>query len=508
MAIENTQNFNDSPEKGPVDDLSGLQAKYRNMVELSSAFTLTDKKSAIDFLKSDEGKDRKALQGCIDTFHEAEQSVGKLVQDYKTQLTEECAAGRFAKKSVDAYRKWFEGLSYTEKAKYIKEKSSDLHNPKRKELLDIFNGKEEFDGVRIPEAVRREYKGEFLSADMEERESLIRRLAKRHKELKSAFLKLPKEIQEKFREKFKASTLRERERLLKSMGAEGIENKTDKSPEEAENRQLIKDYDEKMISLIRENLFSPLSMKAYQEWFRALPLAEKRKNLQRSDLNGPEKLKERITVRDTFMALDPAAQKKNGLRFRNADLEGRKAILAGMNQTVSKGSTNSYPENIMRHTLEQAMESPRLAQTRMLYTEMKEVATLRRRAEIRYESRKAEGIAQKAANDDKKIDPMNVLYIEDLKAHQERRFGLKRHLIAKRAEGQNAVETGAVLVNRQKQEVTAETFQQLIVGHLKSEFVAGVVNAAAERLPRANRVQLGKVAEKLDPTVDLYKTVA
>ncbi|MBI5413387.1 hypothetical protein HZA42_03520 [Candidatus Peregrinibacteria bacterium] len=484
-------------------DVESMRQHFRTLV-MGSRLNREEQQSALGWLEeSQESRDASQLQIRISHLPVAEQASRKLVDAYAKKIEDAMHAGTFSKNSSrkQAYMDWFEKLSYADKQKYLKE--SDLDKPERKAVLEAFK--------RLPSAVRKDLQQEFGDGGLEERQKMVGKASKKHEELKLAFLKLPPEIQEKYREQFKVSTLQERERLLKSIGVTGLKKDAEsknKSPEDAENQQLIKEYDEKMIGLIEKNLFSPLSMKAYQEWFRALPLSEKRKNLRKSDLNDTDKLRERVTVRDTFMALNPAIQKKNELRFRNADLEGRKAILASMNQTVSKGFTSSYPENIMKHTLEQAMESPALAQTRMLYTEMKEVATLRRRAEIRFESKKADGIVQKAANDDREVDPTNVMFIEDFRHHQEKRFGLKRHLIQKRAEGKDAMETGAVLVNRQKQEVNAETFGHLIVDHLKGEFVAGIVNAAAQRLPRANRAELSKVAEKLDPTVDLYKTVA
>lgn len=499
MALESASQDGRENVDAAGSDIEGMRQHFRALV-MGSKLNREEQQSALGWLEeSQESRDAAQLKMRISHLPVAEQASRKLIDAYAKKIEGAMHEGTFSKNASrkQAYMDWFEKLSYSNKQKYLRE--SDLDKPERKAILAAFK--------RLPSAVRKNLQQEFDDGGLEERQKLVGKATKRHEELKSAFLKLPRELQEKYREEFKASTLQERERLLKSIGVTGLKKDSEsknKSPEDAENKRLIENYEAKMATLVKDNLFSPLSMKAYQEWFRALPLSEKRRNLEKSDLDNPE----RVTVRDTFMALDPAVQKKNELRFQNADLEGRKAILAGMNQTVSKGSTSSYPENIMRHTLEQAMESPGLARTRMLYTEMKEVTTLRRRAEIRFESKKADGIAKKAANDDKEVDPTNVLFIEDFRHHQEKRFELKKHLIEKRAEGKDAIETGAVLVNRQKQEVTAESFQHLIVDHLKSEFVAGIVNAAAQRLPRANRAELSKVAEKLDPTVDLYKTVA
>ncbi len=313
-----------------------LQLQYRSLVERSTVLNEKDKKAMLDFSKTDDGRNPDTLKKMIEHFPKAEKSAAEQSKEYHLQLVQETLAGRFAKKSIDAYEKWFHGLSFKEKTEFIKKKSTSLHDPERQKLLDAFNGKAEFNGVFIPAAVRNEFRREFFDSDLEQRKTLMKRISIQHKKLKERFLALPKEVQEKYREQFKELKLSDREKLLKSItdARKGKKTPEIKAQEKMEAQRLENEFESKMVNKVRENLFSPLSTSSYRNWFKGLTLEQRRRAIQKSDLDNPQ----RVKVRDEFYKLPPETQSKNAFRFRNADLEKRKSILAALKQETGKES--------------------------------------------------------------------------------------------------------------------------------------------------------------------------
>lgn len=311
-----------------------LQAQYRSLVERSTVLNEKDKKAMLGFSKTDDGKNPDTLKKMIEHFPEAEKSADKINKEYRLQLVQETLAGRFAKKSMDAYEKWFQSLSFKEKTEFIRKKSTSLHDPERQKLLDAFNGKAEFNGVFIPAAVRNEFRREFFDSDLEQRKTLMKRISTQHKKLKERFLALPKEVQAKYREQFKGLRLSDREKLLKSItdARKGKKTPETQAQEKVETQRLENEFESKMVNYVRENLLSPLSIPSYRNWFKGLTLEQRHQALKKSDLDNPE----RKTVRDEFYKLPPETQTKNALRFKNADLEKRKYILAALKQETGK----------------------------------------------------------------------------------------------------------------------------------------------------------------------------
>lgn len=485
------------PESEPVtredQRFRKLQGQYRNLVEKSSILSEKDKKSMLDFLFTEEDKNPDTLQKMVEHFPQAEKSVEKQVADYGKQIREAIEQGLFAKKSAKSYEEWFKELSYEERAAYLKgEKKTDLHDPKRKEVLRKYK--------HLPHAVRDELKEKFFNADFQEREKIVDEATKKHEELKAAFLKLPKEVQEKYHRQFKEMGLKERETFLKSLK----ETKSAGDEKSPENARLCNMFDIKMHKKIEENLFSPLSEPAWEKWFVALSIADKRRMLQRSDLDNPQ----RVQIRDAFYAVPPEMRKPHELKFRNADLDSRKAILAQLQQPSAEQGSQEYPENIVRHTLEQEMRSQSMHHKCLLYTFAKQTGDLRKKAELRYKAKQTGDIAQRAQERGNEVDETGVFYLNDLQHHAEQRHGLKRWLIRKKAQGLNAVATNMTLLNRRKEKVGADQFKELVVAHLRNEAITSMITAASGKLPRADKTQLRRVAEKLDLTVDLYRTVA
>lgn len=500
-------------DKQPAtNDVTRLQQQYRTLVWQSRSLSEKDKKSALQFLEGDaKSSDPDTLKTLIGHFNEAEKSVERLEQDYSRQIKEEVEAGRFSKESEAKYRIWFKGLSYLEKAQYVKEKNSDLHNPKRREILDTFLGKRALDNERIPEAVRTEHRDEFLRSDLQAREALVKKLIAQHKQLKAAFLKLPPEICEKYRVQFKESGLKDRERLLKSIGAVEKTGEKGKSAEHGEAEKLIDAFEEKMEGKVRDNLFSPLSIPAYRAWFKNLSLDEKRQRLENSALDNPERAK----VRDGFIKLLSELPEHErapwDLRFRNYDLDRRKPLVEELRRKLGKTGTqemhgNQYSEMALRHTLQTTLQDSSLAQSRLLFTMLRKSRVLRRRAEISTDAKETGAIAEKTADKGGKVDRAQVIYLEQLQHHGEARHHLKEYLKPKQESDAKA--TNMTLLNERKEAVTAEQFQQLVEHHQKAELTAAWVALACERLPGADASKLRSIAEKIDPTVDLLKVAA
>ncbi|MBI4995014.1 hypothetical protein HZC21_05245 [Candidatus Peregrinibacteria bacterium] len=372
-------------------NLEELRTQYRNLVEKSAILNEKDKKAMMDFLNSEEGKNPDTLKKMIEHFSEAEKSADKINKEYNAQIQKEIAEGRFAKKSAEAYEKWFKDLSFKEKAEAIKAKSTDLHDPKRQKLLDAFNGKTEFFGVFIPAKVRNEFREKFFNSDLEEREALLKQIAAQHKKLKENFLALPKEVQERYREKFKELGLADREKLLKSISAK----KNEPSPEKVqagkiESQRLEREFDAKINRMVQENLFSPLSVTVYQKWFKGLGLDDRRRALKHSDLDNPE----RVRVRDEFYRLPPETQKKYDLRFRNANLDKRKTLLNTVKQEESQPEQKtSWIRNFLRRLLLSSGRSD-IKEKVETYAITNEIAERRHR--FRLNSHTREESAQKA----------------------------------------------------------------------------------------------------------------
>lgn len=342
---------NPEQQSGESQNSEELQSQYRNLVEKSSVLNEKEKQVMLDSLQTAEGKNPDTIKMMLGHFPEAEKSADKINKEYNTQIAKEIAEGRFAKKSAEAYEKWFKELSFKEKAEVIKAKSTDLHDPKRQKLLDAFNGKTEFGSVFIPAAVRDEFREKFFNGDLEEREALLKLIAAQHKKLKERFTALPKEVQEKYREKFKGLGLADREKLLRSIAEKKGEKSTEqKGAEKIESERLYNDFCAETKKMVEDNTLAPKSKIQYDEWFKALPLAQKRSMATRSEIHS--KMKERIKTRDDFYTAikkSPDMRAKYELKFRNADLDERKKILGTIQQNESQTpQKTSWLKNFIR----------------------------------------------------------------------------------------------------------------------------------------------------------------
>lgn len=502
-------------QPGLQNNVSRLQQQYRSLVWQSRSLSEKDKKSALQFLEGDtKNSDPDTLKTLITHFSEAEKSVERLEHEYGGQIKDEITAGRFSSGSEAKYLKWFRSLSYLEKAQYVKEKSTDLHNPKRQEVLNVFLGKRPFDNERIPEAVRAEHKDEFYRGDLQAREALVKRLVAEHKKLKADFLKLPPEMQEKYRTQFKECGLRDREMLLRAIKTAKPGEKNE-AGEQTERQKLLGSFEEQMTDAVRNNLFSPLSIPPNITWAKTLSLEKLRGVVQGKKSDLFLRMNERVAVRDNFYSLIkelPEDQRSSwDLRFRNYDLDRRKPLLEELRSKLGKAGTqetqgNQYSETALRHTLQTALQDSSLTQSRLLFTMLKKSRVLRRRAEISTDAKKTDAIAEKTAEKGGKVDEARVIYLADLRQYGEARFHLKNYLKPKQQSDAKA--TNMTLLNQRKEAVTAEQFQELVENHQKAELTAAWVALAQERLPGADASKLRQTAEKIDPTVDLLQVAA
>lgn len=414
---------NPEQQSGGNKDFENLQTQYRELVGKSAVLSEKDKASMLDFLSSDEGRNPNVLKQRIEHFPQAEKSVEKLNQEYNEQLKKEKEAGRIAEKSIEAYEKWFKELPIKEKTEFVKSKSTDLHDPKRQKLLDVFNGKTEFNGIFIPAAVRDEFRDKFFNGDLEEREALLKQISARHKTLKERFLSLPKEVQQRYRDKFKELGLADREKLLKTIAAKAREASPEKQEaEKVESQRLERDFDAKMKQMVSENKFSPLSVPAYQKWFKGLTLDEKRRALKHSDLDNPQ----RVRVRDEFYKLPPETQKKYDLRFRNADLNKRKSILDSIKQSEKPSEQkSSWIRNFLRR-LTLSSGRPDIKEKIETYAITNEIAERRHRFRLTHHTREESAQkAEKSGLNETAKDSRRLAQATELSALQEEKGGIK-----------------------------------------------------------------------------------
>lgn len=491
--------FAGANETSDIFNAGAMREQLTRLVWASRVLGDKDKTAILDWLEKDQtSHDPKELQLRIDKFPEAEKSVERQVADYKTQIMEQIQKGVFSEQSAEAYAQWFhKELSYEERMKYLERKNTNLHDPKRKAVLEAYQ--------KLPKAVRAEMKNEFFAADLQERQKLTSEAQKQHAALKAQFLQLPPEMQRKYRTQFKGIGLADRAKLLKSIAETGGAEK-EKTPEQAEKQKLNAAYEAKLQQLVKDNLLSVLSKAAYQKWFAGLSAPEMRRYLAYdSDIDG--RMKERKQKRDEFYALPEEIRKPHEIRFKNADLDKRIEILRTLNSSGRKDAVR-YSDEAVKNTLRKTLNEKTLNQPRVLLTIMREARTLRRRAEIRYGAKKTDAMTRQAQARKNELDQHQVLYLTDLRQHNESRLHWKRLLLSKRGKGQEAVLNNVDCLDKQQRSVSAEQFEELVEHHQEQELRARLKNLAVEKLPNIDEQQLNKAVEKEDLTVELRTAIA
>lgn len=517
MALEPLSSQNDSSlEDGKDGTVEDLRQEYRQLVWESRTLSKQDKVRGLALLDDPQkGRNANILKVLVSHFAEGERDIENYDRSYEYQIDEEIDAFRFAKNSKSRYLAWFKELSADKKADYIKDKKTDLHNPRRAELVEVFFGKREMNGVRIPAMVRKEFFEEFLNSDLQERETLIKKLTGEHKRLKGAFLALPEEVQKKYREPFKMMTLRERERFLTSLKTLGKSDEAEAGGKnEAKERTELKEaFRNQMIEDgVKQNLFSQLSIEPNLIWFESLKTAKQRQVVHEKKSDLYLRMEERKVVRDEFYGLDPKVRHPHELAFRNADFDLRKEILLGL-RSPKKGSEEkkvSYPDDVLRRTLTLALQSPELQEQLLIHTLLETEYTLGRRASLRTDAVYQEDIAEKTEGAGRKVDDYQELYIVDLQTHRENRQWIRRRLLDKNKTlaNQNATETNTKFLNRQRHEVSAREFRNTVVERQRAELVAHLVDLTAQKLPNADRRAIQRLTEKMDLLIDLHKLAA
>lgn len=487
-------------------NVEDLRDRLTRLTWHSNALSKKDKAEILNWLTNDPGsRDTNALNLRINEFPAAERSVDKQVEAYHTQIQAEVRAGRFRAESIEAYRRWFkEELSYEERAEYLKNKKTDLHNPRRTKVFDQFTGKLEIDGVYIPTAVREEAKREFEKADLAEREALVKRLASRHKQLKESFLQLSPDIQKKYAAEFKSCGLHDREKLLKAITGTHPDAAA-AGAEKSEEEKLIKKYEEKTSRFVADDLLTETGKIAYDEWFSSLSVEQKRRMLDGSELD--MRKQKRIEVRNRFNALDLKIRAPRETEFRKADLDRRIEILADLTGTGQTGKAK-YPEAVVQRTMESTLKDQSLHELRVIHTVLHESQILRRRAEITAGAKKTEDIARKMQERHLKTDEHQIVDLRQLRQHRDFRLRAKKYLVEKRADGMDAKATNMDLLDRNRARINAEQFKELVVNHQKRELVARLVACASQKLPQADPEQLRKIANSMNLTLDLRREAA
>lgn len=488
------------PESAPLEkegkDLYSLSQLFRDRVT-GSRLNEEEKRATLTWLATNpEAKNTDNISMRITHLPVAERSSQKIIAEYEKKIAAASAAGLLAKKSAEQYKAWFASLSFADKNKYLAQ--SDLDKPERKAIFEEYK--------RLPAAVRHELKDKFFNANLEERRRIVAENSKKHESIKTAFLRMPKDVQGKYRDQFKSLGLADREKLLKAIGVAGVRSEGGKTREQAESEHLMEAFTQKMETLAAQNLFSSLSIPAYEEWYEALPIEQKRAMLKHSDLDNPQ----RAEKRDEFYALPAETRAPFDLKFRNADLDGRKAIIAQITGAKSEKNNNYqlYSETAMRTVLKNTLESPELKNSRLIYTIADRSGTLRRRAELRYNAKKTKDLMKNAAGHGNTENGEQMLFMNTIEHHGEARHWWRRFLVGKLEQGEMANAPNIKLVDANKQEIGARQFKEEIVEHRKSELMAALISRVSAKLPGADPSKLKSAARMLNLHTDLLKAVA
>lgn len=322
--------------------------------------------------------DLTRLQQADTNFGKAVDYVKKINTDYEVDMKKAAEEGLFAEKSIPLYMKWWRKLTDQQRTNHLKNKDTDLHNPRRKELRDIMDPEvspppvaDQKTQTRLPQAIRKQYWKEFLKGDLEEREALVAKLVKSHIELKNAFLELPTDVQKKYADEFSNADLNKRKELLKKIQKETGQKVLDKKEKpENENARLDKSYLNKIDAMTKAKPIPTLSMgtgKTYAIWFKGLSLEEKKTMLHHSELdtrrdpNNPRKSL-RIAVCDRFLKLPADVQAQHRETFIEADVDRRLQILEGLENpekaAQSEGESVEYTPDQIKAAIEEAKRDP------------------------------------------------------------------------------------------------------------------------------------------------------
>ncbi len=399
--IDQVEGKNEELDESSISD---LQTKYSTIVRDSDFFAEKDKKS----MKT-EGLDKDSLKKMIAHIEsgEAKDSVERQVKGFEDQIDVAIDKRLFSKESKKAYLKWFrEDVSFMEKSDYVKNKSTDLHDPKRQDVLDQWDGKSEVKGVGvyIPEAIRKENEKEFLGKDLQERQKFLTNIAKKHKALRDEFHLLPEELQKKYADSFKKSGIKGREKLLQSSinpelkklkGQEGPQTK--EHSENAESRVLTQQYTVKMGQMKKDKLLSESSLAKYKTWFEKLPLKGKQKMLNNSELD--TRMADRVRTRDEFYKIPQKDRAQHEAAFLSMDLDERDDFLKTLNgEETTKNKPHEYPRSHIQNVIKDIINDPAMHERRVIYTILRTHIEQRKRAELNLNARRVEDLARKAGD--------------------------------------------------------------------------------------------------------------
>ena len=278
--------------------------------------------------------------------------------------------------------KWWRKLTDQQRINHLKNKDTDLHNPRRKELRDIMDPDispppvaDKQTQIRLPQSIRKQYWKEFLKGDLEDREALVAKLVKTHIELKNAFLECPADAQKKYQDEFVNANFDQRKTLLKKIQKEtGQEVLRKKEKPENENGRLDKSYQNKIDTMTSAKPIPTLSKgtgKVYAIWFKGLSLEEKRTMIHHSELDSrldPATGKNlRVVVRDRFLKLPPDVQLKHKKQFLEVDVDRRIQMLDNLEHpeksSENKGEKIEYTPDQIRAAIEEAKHEPSVQQS-------------------------------------------------------------------------------------------------------------------------------------------------
>ncbi len=369
-------------EKSDGAKVDWMRKKLANKVKMalmsSDENARFNEHDATEYLKWVQSEtDVTRLQQADTNFGKTVDYVKKINTDYEVDMEKAAEEGLFAEKSIPLYMKWWRKLTDQQRINHLKNKDTDLHNPRRKELRDIMDPDmspppvaDQKTQTRLPQAIRKQYWKEFLKGDLQEREALVAKLVKSHIELKNAFLELPTDVQKKYMDEFANADLNKRKELLRKIQKETGQKVLDrKEKPENESARLDKSYKNKIDAMTNTKPIPRLSKgtgKTYAIWFKGLSLEEKKTMLHHSELDSridPATGKNlRVVVCKRFEKLPADVQAKHRETFIEADVDRRLQILEGLENpekaAQSEGESVEYTPDQIKAAIEEAKREP------------------------------------------------------------------------------------------------------------------------------------------------------
>lgn len=351
------------------------------------------------WLDTPDAQNAEYLNSCMANFEAYKKYVGDQVREYKKDLEKLAKEDKtFSEKSIPSYLKWFhEELDSQERAAYLKNKTTDAHDPARKrvvkeasdlfkyfensnskqtvesqkkkfsdkdlqgrqaEVADMKKKKNLLESVQLPSVVVEELKGAVLNAaNADAAGKIISANLARHTALKDRFLKLPPPVQMENKENFKKMNLDARGKFLAGF-EQKIAGYVGEYRRQIEERQEPDKSGLTLFSNVKESV-PDSSADKYMKWFQKdLTLNGMRAAIEQSDLKNPERKTLRDKMREQLIKIPGNLRPAAIDEFNAADFEKRRdVIVKEWEEKCKKLAESPSGGNIVHRILRRIMGS-------------------------------------------------------------------------------------------------------------------------------------------------------